>query len=321
MSFRQDAVLCRCNPPALAVLRTTQKAGPNQGRKFYSCSNNSARCNFFQWADAGTSPSPTISSLDSTSSPPSRIFKTHLPPKSVASRNQLNNPNSKTLVKNLRCEIHNQDLVRKQVQSETANKGKWYYKCPVEFNCTFVWDDNQDIVSSSSNSTAQKYMISNSNGWANDIYFELVSKHYGQDRNLEEEEEKEYNAKDNGVDKEHETIAFKSGEDYSDDAQLLVRLPQTKAPTNILESVLLKIEGGEKSMVSFFMTNFINYFIEGYREWCFPWQKRQEVQDALLKVKNLPVNIHLVPDFVSNLILSYDPVPLDDERDSKLFDR
>lgn len=39
---------CECKPPQLAVLRTVQKAGANQGKEFFTCPNSS--CKFFAWA-------------------------------------------------------------------------------------------------------------------------------------------------------------------------------------------------------------------------------------------------------------------------------
>jgi hypothetical protein len=43
-------VLCHCGLPS--PLLPTQKAGPNQGREFYTCGQNPHVCKFFRWADA-----------------------------------------------------------------------------------------------------------------------------------------------------------------------------------------------------------------------------------------------------------------------------
>lgn len=40
---------CHCN--LIALTKSCSKAGPNQGRQFYTCTKSSARCNFFQWID------------------------------------------------------------------------------------------------------------------------------------------------------------------------------------------------------------------------------------------------------------------------------
>lgn len=45
----ENYVLCTCNDRA--VTRTVRKAGPNQGREFYTCASGS--CVFFLWADEG----------------------------------------------------------------------------------------------------------------------------------------------------------------------------------------------------------------------------------------------------------------------------
>jgi hypothetical protein len=241
--FKPDAVICSCG--ILAVQRTTTKPGPNVGRKFYACSKGrqtNGGCNFFTWADAGPTPSPIISSLNSTSTP------TKTPTRNVTAPSSSISISPPKINNKRRCEIHGQDLVRKQVLSDTANKGRWYFCCPVEFRCkSFCWDDNQEHTPYIPAQPSKLYMASNTSGFAYDVHFELVSKHIG--RQLEEDgDEKSYNTKDSGVDKEHETIEYKKGEDNSDDARLLVRLPALKTPASILESSLMSIEGAEKSL-------------------------------------------------------------------------
>jgi hypothetical protein len=46
---------CDCKPPQLAVLRTVNKAGQNQGKEFFCCP--SSNCKFFQWVDQNGPPS------------------------------------------------------------------------------------------------------------------------------------------------------------------------------------------------------------------------------------------------------------------------
>jgi GRF zinc finger len=41
---------CLCNPPKLAVIRTTQKQNDNSGKEFFGCANGG--CNFFSWMGA-----------------------------------------------------------------------------------------------------------------------------------------------------------------------------------------------------------------------------------------------------------------------------
>ncbi|KAK7791153.1 hypothetical protein R5R35_013322 [Gryllus longicercus] len=47
-------VMCNCNQAAIQL--TVRKDGPNKGRPFYKCGNQS-QCNFFQWADSASSAS------------------------------------------------------------------------------------------------------------------------------------------------------------------------------------------------------------------------------------------------------------------------
>lgn len=44
----ENPIYCHCS--SLAALKSVRKEGPNQGRQFYSCGQNS--CNFFAWKDA-----------------------------------------------------------------------------------------------------------------------------------------------------------------------------------------------------------------------------------------------------------------------------
>lgn len=49
-----DNVQCNCGLPSKKL--TVYKEGPNKGRQFYGCPNEfNKRCNFFQWADSGSS--------------------------------------------------------------------------------------------------------------------------------------------------------------------------------------------------------------------------------------------------------------------------
>jgi len=56
-----NPIVCNCNQAAL--LLTVRKEGQNQGRQFYSCSNNKA-CDFFQWLDSGSNISSTYGGSD-----------------------------------------------------------------------------------------------------------------------------------------------------------------------------------------------------------------------------------------------------------------
>lgn len=46
---------CDCRPPQLAVLRTVNKPGPNQGKEFFVCP--AGNCKYFQWAGQAGPPS------------------------------------------------------------------------------------------------------------------------------------------------------------------------------------------------------------------------------------------------------------------------
>ncbi len=46
---------------------------------------------------------------------------------------------------------------------------------------------------------------------------------------------------------------------------------------------------------------------------------QKTVQEKLLAVKNLPIEINLVPDYSSRLILEYNPVPLNDCSGGKII--
>ena len=56
----------RCLCGTAAAQRTVQKEGPNQGRPFWACGRPwdgaEARCDFFEWADAGA-PAPPVPKL------------------------------------------------------------------------------------------------------------------------------------------------------------------------------------------------------------------------------------------------------------------
>lgn len=49
-SFDGPRPNCDCNVPATE--RTVQKEGPNQGKKFWRCGDNTKDCDFFAWVDA-----------------------------------------------------------------------------------------------------------------------------------------------------------------------------------------------------------------------------------------------------------------------------
>jgi DNA topoisomerase-3 len=46
-----DQLRCQCQNALVAALIVSTKAGPNQGRQFYTCPKVSAKCKFFQWMD------------------------------------------------------------------------------------------------------------------------------------------------------------------------------------------------------------------------------------------------------------------------------
>ncbi|CAK1596337.1 unnamed protein product [Parnassius mnemosyne] len=49
----EDNVMCNCGLPCKKI--TVHKEGPNKGRPFYGCPKDfNSRCNFFQWADSGS---------------------------------------------------------------------------------------------------------------------------------------------------------------------------------------------------------------------------------------------------------------------------
>jgi hypothetical protein len=291
MSFKPDAVLCSCN--ALAVQRTTMKQGANLGRKFYACAKNrESGCGFFLWADAGPTPNATVSSLNS-STPPRQ---------NTPQKTQYNNTPTANNAKR-HCDIHNQDLIRRQVQNDGPNKGKYYYKCPADYNCkSFVWDDNQDPSPQTNSNTppqSSQNIVSNVTGWAYDVFFELVCKPKSE---IDENDNVDL---DSGADRAHETIEFNSKEELAKEARLLVRLPKVSAFTTIIASSLEQIEGAEKSMSIF---NFLT-LLGGSRTFYFPYEKQSEVKQVILKNnKKLPVTIHMVPEYVSSLINSYEPV-------------
>lgn len=43
--------MCECQQPA--ILLTVRKEGPNQGRKFYKCSEQNG-CKYFEWEENGS---------------------------------------------------------------------------------------------------------------------------------------------------------------------------------------------------------------------------------------------------------------------------
>lgn len=137
---------CLCGDPAAE--RTTNKPGPNQGRRFYACAKpmgDSSRCDFFDWANSTSSTSsasngaPTRKVVPTKrSSPPdnddgwSDNMRTRNPPASGSGGAQ-------------RCDC-NLAAVLKTVTKEGPNKGKAFWGCGREsarLRCQyFEWSDD-----------------------------------------------------------------------------------------------------------------------------------------------------------------------------------
>jgi DNA topoisomerase-3 len=61
--MQSGKVKCACG--LIAIVKTSSKAGENQGRSFYTCTKaSSTRCRFFQWVDE--QPLATGSTLSAT---------------------------------------------------------------------------------------------------------------------------------------------------------------------------------------------------------------------------------------------------------------
>ena len=61
---------CHCNPPSLAVIKTTQRKNENFGKDFFGCANGG--CNFFSWIGAAIP-----ASLHNNSQAPARPSQQH----------------------------------------------------------------------------------------------------------------------------------------------------------------------------------------------------------------------------------------------------
>ena len=65
---------CKCNPPRVSVQRAVVKAGPNKGRKFWTCAQGRARCGFFEWREKTPQGSPPQASRRPVPNSPTRPF-------------------------------------------------------------------------------------------------------------------------------------------------------------------------------------------------------------------------------------------------------
>ncbi|KAL0484976.1 smarcal1, partial [Acrasis kona] len=190
------------------------------------------------------------------------------------------------------CEKHQIDLVRRQVKKEGPNQGKYFVVCPSENNCCFYWDTDQSFLAAKSQPATQatQNMVSNTKGYAYEVHFEMVSSSYGM---IKQDQGDEPEGEDSSLEQEHATITFKEiGSDC-----LLVRLPKQKAPAELVEKELVKLNGERR-----------------LGDYLFPWNDYDKVKDTLLK-STAPINIYMVPSSASRLISSFEPVVF--ERDEK----
>lgn len=131
-----DAVVCQCNVDALQL--TVRKEGPNQGRAFYKCGNNST-CNFFLWADEDRAPPPR---------PDRNSHQTTLSNFGNAN-NRFDSGGGDEGEIVCTCGEPARSLT---VQKEGPNKGRVFYACPKprDSQCKFFqWADDESGGSSS----------------------------------------------------------------------------------------------------------------------------------------------------------------------------
>ncbi|KFQ18375.1 DNA topoisomerase 3-alpha, partial [Merops nubicus] len=131
---RDNAVTCNCGQEAL--LLTVRKEGPNQGRRFYKCSDGA--CNFFLWADEQSENRSNSAPRGSTAKGPAgfRLPGGGRGPELLGSHSS--GPGGAAV-----CDC-DQPAVTRTVQKEGPNKGRQFHTCskPREQQCGFFqWAD------------------------------------------------------------------------------------------------------------------------------------------------------------------------------------
>ncbi|XP_017884787.1 DNA topoisomerase 3-alpha [Ceratina calcarata] len=135
-SSNDAAVMCNCHEAANQF--TVRKEGPNQGRRFYTCSKpRGTGCDFFLWADdSQNAQSNTTRDLNRTAAP-----SFNAGPSSIAGPSY--NDASSSLTGEIKCRC-NIAAVRRVVRKDGPNQGRPFYGCSksIEESCKFFqWDD------------------------------------------------------------------------------------------------------------------------------------------------------------------------------------
>lgn len=138
---------CLCGDPA--VERTTNKAGANQGRRFYACAKpmgDAGKCDFFEWADT----SNTRNGFSNGSAPKTVPAKRPVPADTDEwSSNMRSTASASGSVRRCDCDLQ---AVRRTSGKSGANQGRSFWTCgreSIKLRCKFFeWDDDEPSTTS-----------------------------------------------------------------------------------------------------------------------------------------------------------------------------
>ncbi len=144
---------CQCGDPA--VQRTTNKAGPNQGRQFFACAKpmgDASKCDFFEWSDDSAAATTTKSipakrgASTFASSTDSDVERGGWSTSMRSGNGNGNGGGGAAAEGPRRCDCNLQATL-KNVTKAGPNKGKAFWSCAREspkLRCQFFeWDDGE----------------------------------------------------------------------------------------------------------------------------------------------------------------------------------
>lgn len=139
---------CGCGRPA--TMAVTRKAGPNQGRAFYSC----RACNFFAWTD--DTKGQTETRQEKTRPPTARPYQPLPPPIPSALNQSAPSPTHHPpppLEASPLCGC-GQPAACRTVAKEGPNRGRQFYCCAAQSQCPFfLWKEDSALNSSNASSS------------------------------------------------------------------------------------------------------------------------------------------------------------------------
>jgi hypothetical protein len=135
---QQNKIGLMCNCGLATILREVKKDGPNQGKMFYTCSNNfEEKCNYFMWkddSDKKIGKNPTV--IENKT-----IVENKTAAENKSEFEEIDYKHQQKIGKMCYCKLAS---VSREVKKDGPTKGKIFYVCSKYYDdkCKyFVWKD------------------------------------------------------------------------------------------------------------------------------------------------------------------------------------